>query len=190
MERVMDMETKTDQHVAHVVKDRSTLLDGKECADPTFAFFMPHVKRLNLGGKQLGIDTSRTSDAMIPADARDDKIKQRAILIEEIEALLVQHFPASTGNDRKRKIELLKSHLRTGSWKAVESMPLFDLRAGYESLHQELEGKPSLGVGPITQKVELVAHPLDIPESLRRTLPDLPQRTEDNWVNEFVGLGE
>ena len=59
MERHMNMATKNDEHVAHVIKDRSTLLDGKEIADPTFESFLPHIRCLNLGGVQLGIDTSR-----------------------------------------------------------------------------------------------------------------------------------
>jgi hypothetical protein len=71
MERRMEMDTKTDRHYAKVIKDRSTLLDGREFQDPTFECLIPHIQCLNLGGRQLGVDTSRTSVAMIPADIRD-----------------------------------------------------------------------------------------------------------------------
>jgi hypothetical protein len=40
MERRMNMDTKADEHVAHVIKDRSTLLDGNEFADPGFEQFL------------------------------------------------------------------------------------------------------------------------------------------------------
>jgi hypothetical protein len=93
MERVMNMTTKADEHVAHVVKDRSTLLDGKEIADPTFASFLPHIQCLNLGGRQLGVDTTRNSEASIPADVRDTKRVQRKIVLDEIESLMVLHQP-------------------------------------------------------------------------------------------------
>jgi len=38
-----------------VLKDRSTLLDGKTFRNPTFETFLPHIQLLNLGGKQLGV---------------------------------------------------------------------------------------------------------------------------------------
>ena len=41
MERRMEMDTKTDRHFAKVIKDRSTLLDGREFQDPTFESFLP-----------------------------------------------------------------------------------------------------------------------------------------------------
>jgi hypothetical protein len=39
IERRMNMETNTDEHNARVVKDRSTMLDGKEFSGPTFETF-------------------------------------------------------------------------------------------------------------------------------------------------------
>jgi len=83
MERVMDMATKRDDHVAHVLKDRSDVLDGAEFVNPTFENFLPHILRLNLGGTHLGVDTSRTSDEIIPPDApRDRGSMQLQIVID------------------------------------------------------------------------------------------------------------
>ena len=143
MEREMDMATKTNHHYAKVLKDRSTLLDGKEFADPTFESFLPHIQCLNLGGRQMGVDVTRTSISMIPADTRDNRRTQRKIVIAEIEDLLVSHHPSTGAADKKAKIELVKTHFQA-SWVEVEEvMPLEQLRKGYDTMHFTLEGKHS-----------------------------------------------
>lgn len=130
-------------HTATILKDRSTLLDGKEFANPTFKSFQPHIMMLNLGGKHLGVDTSRTSEHAISADKRDWQPVQRKIVIDEIQTLLVLHIPGQAAADKQRKAQLIRQHFNA-SWTEIEEvMPLFDLRAGYDALHQELEGKPS-----------------------------------------------
>lgn len=143
MERRMNLDTKSDEHIAHVIKDRSTLLDGKEFSDPTFASFLPHIKCLNLGGRQLGVDTTRTSAGIIPRDPRDNRGTQRKIVLAEIEDLLTTHYPSTGAKDKQAKIALIRKHFNA-SWVEVEEvMPLFDLRAGYDALHMELEKAPS-----------------------------------------------
>lgn len=169
MERVMDMATKTDQHIAHVIKDRSTFLDGKEFPDPTFETFLPHIKCLNLGGKQLGIDTTRSSESGIPADARDYKPVQRRIAVDEIQTLLVLHIPGQAAADKKRKIELVHKHFNNASWTEIEEvMPLFDLRVGFDSLYRELEGKPSR-YAPAVQSIQA---PLSASVAINDSLPE------------------
>lgn len=157
MERKMNMLTKADEHVAHVVKDRSTHLDGMEFSDPTFETFLPHINCLNLGGKQMGIDTSRSSASSIPSDAPRDRSRiNRDIVIDEIADLLLRHDASGTsGAAQKKRSELLTKHFGTASKTAIEeAMPMFDLRAGFDSLHLELEGKPSRYGAP---KIEAVA---------------------------------
>jgi hypothetical protein len=187
MEREMDMATKTNRHFAKVLKDRSTLLDGKEFPDPTFENFLPHIQCLNLGGKQLGVDTTRSSMSTIPADVRDNRATQRKIVLAEIEDLLVFHYPGQTAAEKKKKVELLRTHFEA-SWTEMESvMPLERLRKGYDTMHFTLEGKHSRyhiePLKPIAEDLddELPAHSaapksagdgLDIPESLKRTKPN------------------
>ena len=66
-------------------------------------------------------------------------------MIDEINDLLMRHNASGTAAaERKRRSDLMQSHFGTVSKTMIEeTMPLFDLRTGYESLHQELEGKPS-----------------------------------------------
>jgi hypothetical protein len=143
MEREMDMASKTNKHFAKVVKDRATLLDGKEFPDPTFENFLPHIQLLNLGGRHLGVDTTRTSVSMIPADVRDNRATQRKIVLDEIESLIVIHYPGQSAEDKKTKKELLRTHFQA-SWTEMDAvMPLERLRKGYDTLHFSLEGTHS-----------------------------------------------
>ena len=157
MERVMDVKEKKDHHIAHILKDRSTLLDGKEFSDPTFKDFLPHIEMLHLTAgsrSEISIDTSRSSADTIPVEApRDKRAIERGIVIDEINDLLLRHDASGTGAaDKKKRSDLLQRNFGTVSKTAIEeAMSLFDLRAGYESLHQELEGKPSRYSKPATE---------------------------------------
>jgi AAA domain-containing protein len=146
MERQQDIQGSKVVRVwrtATVLKDRSTLLDGQEFEDPGFENFLPHIQLLNLGGRQLGVDTSRTSDHMIKTDKRDWQPVQRRIVLDEIQTLLVLHVPGQAANDKQRKAQLVRAHFKASWTEMEEVMPLIDLRSGYDTLHQELEGAPS-----------------------------------------------
>ena len=169
MERHTDLESMKAYRTGTVLKDRATVIDGKQFRNPTFDCFMPHIKALNLGGRQLGVDTSRTSATLIPADVRDNNRVQRKIVLDEIESLLVLHHPGHAAADKKAKIELLRKHF-AASWTEIEEvMTLFDLRAGYESLHQDLEGGPSRYGKP---RIAPAAEPPAIDDGL----PEFPER--------------
>jgi hypothetical protein len=64
------------------------------------------------------VDASRNSSALIPASPRDNDALQRKIVLDEIETLLVLHFPSTSGADKKAKLELLRRHFHA-AW--VES---------------------------------------------------------------------
>jgi hypothetical protein len=67
---------------------------------------------------------------------------QRKIVLDEIEALLVQHYPGQAAADKKRKV--VREHFGTSNWTEIsQQMGLLALRAGYNSLHERLEKKPS-----------------------------------------------
>jgi hypothetical protein len=128
---------------ATVLKDRAAVIDGKVFRDPGFADFLPHVERLALGGRQLGIDQSRVTKDLVLPDSFDNRSTQRKIVLDEIESLIVIHHPGQAAADKKAKAELLRTHFRA-FWKEMESvMPLDRLRAGYDTLHLALEGKHS-----------------------------------------------
>lgn len=144
MEREKTLDMKKPVRTAQVLKDRSRLIDGKAFANPSFKDFAPHILFLNIGGAHVGVDTTRNSERDIPADADRDKNKiYRRIVIDEIESLLVMHFPGQTSDEKRTKKELIREHFKA-SWTEIEElMPLESLRAGYDSLHRKLERKPS-----------------------------------------------
>jgi hypothetical protein len=136
--------SKTIIRTATVLKDRSDVLDGLQFDDPTFENFLPHIERLNLGGKHPGFDASRTSEAMFPAEgeARDIRVARRKVALGDIQDLLVLHVPGQAAADKKRKIEMLHKHFSAGWTEMEELMPLEQLQKGFASLKAELEPTP------------------------------------------------
>jgi hypothetical protein len=128
---------------------------------------MPHIKYLNLGAKQLGVDVTRTSEASIPADIRENSRVHREIVLDEIQSILTSHYPGQTAAEKKTKIDLLKKHFRAGWTEMEKLMPLPDLRAGYDDLHFELEG--------VVSKYSYVKQPVpDMDDSLPEFEDKLP----------------
>lgn len=142
MERDLALDTKIVSRTATVLKDRSQRLDGKQFANPTFATFLPHIDFLALGGTHEGHDAARNSEDAIPDEdgpSSDIKTIRRGIVLDEIEALLVEHYPSTTAADKKAKADLIKTHFKTTSWTEIAKlMPLTDLQSNYDSLHRAL----------------------------------------------------
>jgi hypothetical protein len=194
MERHTDMETMKAYRTATILKDRGSVIDGQVFRDPTFEHFMPHIQLLNLGGKHLGVDASRNSALLMPAaDKRDDNARQRRIVLDEITTLMTIHFPGQTAKEKTGKLTMMLKHFKACWTEMEEVMPLFDLRAGYESLHQELEGKASRYCPREAQPVPAMND--GIPDFLRRedaaaATPAAEPKTnghdERGWVSAFL----
>lgn len=149
MDRHTDMGSRKVTRTATILKDRSTLIDGKVFTNPGFKDFLPHIRFLNIGGAHIGVDTSRTSERDIPADAGRDKDRiYRKIVIDEIQSLLVEHFPGQTADEKRTKQSLLREHFNA-SWTEIEElMSLVRLREGFDSLFRKLERRPSKYAAP------------------------------------------
>jgi hypothetical protein len=187
MERHQEMDGNSVAGVyrsATVLKDRSTLLDGKEFRDPDFAAFMPHIERLNLGGKQLGVETSRATTHAI--DPRDSRTVQRKIVIDEIGMLMTLHIPGQSAQDKTRKVRLLLDCFNAGWAEIEEVMPLQDLREGFDKLHRELEGKPSKYAALLAGSKEMLDDNLPVAiEAPANTVPTSPKLdgTGTDWTS-------
>jgi hypothetical protein len=67
----------------------------------------------------------------------------REIVLDEIQSLITRYYPGQSAAEKKTKLDLLKAHFNA-AWTEMERlMPLSDLRAGYDTLHIELEGEKS-----------------------------------------------
>lgn len=146
MERNTDLKTMQVVREATVLKDRFRTLDGQTFINPSFKTFAPHILKLNLAGNHNGVDLSRTSADLVPADAKRENYGiRRKIVIDELDALLLEHGASGTSNDAKAKrAALVKEHFKTTSKTLIEElMSLVDLQANFDSLHRALTGQPS-----------------------------------------------
>lgn len=133
-------------HRVTVLKDRCDIINGQEFDfdpvkrtdgdNPVFDALAPHVQLLNLGGDQLGVDTTRDSSAMFQ-DGRGEyerMKKDREIVLEAIGEFIGYAIPGQSADEKKRKKELLQLGFGTMAWKAVETKRLPELRAGFQAI--------------------------------------------------------
>ena len=135
-------------HRCHVIKDRADMIDGQHFDNPTFACFLPVIETLNLGGRHLGIDTSRSSEEVFDAEGRTEQARKeqtRKVLLEEIEGILVRHFPSTSGADKKAKLERLEEVFGTTSWTRISALSREELRNGMDRLWTMLEPEAVMG---------------------------------------------
>ena len=170
MERHMDIDSKKVYRTASILKDRSDRLDGKIIRNPSFEDFEPHIAFLNLGGQHTGVDTSRSSEDRIDRDQRSqwsiDK-QRKEIVLDEIQQLMVKHYPSTSKEDKLRKIELLEVHFGTRSWKKIEiDYSLEETKKGYNNMHVELEGYHPDGAKP-EEQAALDAEDDNLPDKKR-----------------------
>lgn len=162
MEQVENLRTGQVVHRATVQKDRSTLLDGQQFDNPDFDSFLPHIKCLALGSPHIGVGVTGDSQHLLKLQKRDWAPVQRDICIDEIQTLLAMHYPSQNAEDKKARLKGMLTHFNA-TWTEIEKvMPLPDLRAGYDSLHRELEGSPSKYASAIAAD----ARPNDLNDSL------------------------
>lgn len=136
------MEHSTDTHgkmtrKATVMKDRFREIDGAEFINPTFKDFAPHFAKLNWGGRQGGVDSSRNSEGMIDADVYDERRDQKKIILEEIAAMLTRAYTTSR-EDKIKRLDALKLCFGTESDLALERSPYDDLWRGKMQLAEYL----------------------------------------------------
>lgn len=145
MERAQEM--SKIKRIAHILKDRSTRLDGKSIESPTFNDFLPHIEFLNLGGQQVGFDSRRTSKDMIEPNEKSQwqlDQQQRKIILDQVKELLTKHWPGATKEEKLAKADALERDFGTRSWVEIEET--FDvprLKNCYNTLHHQLEGAPA-----------------------------------------------
>jgi len=124
-------------HRAWVVKDRFDIIDGKSFDDPDFESFLPHIEKLNIGGKHRAFDSGRTSKDYVKSDNNNfAKIKQREKLLEKIKNEILLIYPSQTTEDKTEKIRLMKSIFGTSAWSEVQDLSLCMLESGLNQLEQ------------------------------------------------------
>lgn len=131
-------------HTAYILKDRTTLLDGKRFINPTFDAFMPVWNRLNIGGEHLGVDVTGDSSQLFArnSDASIGETKRKIeIILEEIQGDMTSAYPGRSAEDTKTKADLMQDAFGTRSWTAVSGLDLPVLRSGREKLKTLIAAK-------------------------------------------------
>jgi len=142
MEREMNVNDNSVQRTAYILKERFDIIDGKSFKNPNFTTFLPHIELLNLGGQQIGVETSRTSAEMIPENGRNEfryKEEQKEIILEKLQALFTKAgFSGQSKEGKLQVITMLEHHFGTPSWKELEvSFSVEALRKGYLTIEHE-----------------------------------------------------
>jgi hypothetical protein len=138
------------ERVAYILKDRSTLLDGKVLRNPGFKDFLPHIRTLDIGGKGVSVDTTRASPDLISEDgdtAWKHREQQKEIALEEIAEEINKMHPGATEAAKTARKDLLEKVFGTRSWKSVESLKLSELQDARNRVWVESRGH-GYGVDP------------------------------------------
>ena len=139
-------------HRAHILKDRSWALNGKEVdfADKdgytkgdwknVYQAFAPHFQVLNIGGRQQSAPTS-TSDGLFGPDGSSEyyrRERQKRIALEEIETTMVLLWPGQDQKSKRLKLLVVEAVFGTRSWEAVQQQSVEQIERGLRAL-RELE---------------------------------------------------
>lgn len=118
-------------------------LNGKEFLMPKFEDFLPHISRLNLGGDHISIEQTSSVDALkSPKWSTEEYQKQRTILLEEIQAIMTLAYPsAHSSEEKKLRLDSLKTAFNTHSWTEIENMKIDQLKTGYDLLIRCIDKK-------------------------------------------------
>jgi hypothetical protein len=126
MEKAREGSGKIGQGIIHrawVVGDRFHDLTGKSFDNPGFDAFLSHIKKLNLGGEHLGVDTENSSQELFSGpEARMSIQKRREILLECIQNEITKRIPGRTTKEQQEKIKLLEDIFGTSSWTAISDI--------------------------------------------------------------------
>ena len=128
-------------HVAYVLKDRSTRIEGARFVDPTFDDFAPVFDFLNLGGDHVGVSTLNNSQELFAKDSDKNYFERRKrieVLKEELMGEMLISYPGRSAEEVKAKTALLKEIFGTTSWVALDEYTPERLRQGLDELKAKL----------------------------------------------------
>jgi hypothetical protein len=109
------------------------------------SFFKPHMDLLRAGA-HAPVDANVKTDVPVDDDGNTEwqrEKRERAILCEEIQGLLMKAWPGQTAAEKKAKAEAIESAFQTRSWTKVESLNSATLRDGIERIKSIVESAES-----------------------------------------------
>ena len=126
MERLQEMDGGSLTRMvrqATILKDRSTVIDGKTFENPTYADFAPVIEVMLDAPATVETAAERDAGTLVQTEEEQYARKQRRkVLLEEIEGYLTSVWPSQTAEQKKRKADALSWAFGTRSWTAIEMM--------------------------------------------------------------------
>jgi len=122
-------------HRAWINKDKFDVMNFKFCDDPGFDFFLPHISKLNLGGKHKAIDLGRNSEEIFTRkDVGAEKFRQRDILLEKIQNEIYKLYSGQDKKSKLNRLKILEDVFGTNAWGEIERMSNEMLEGGLGSI--------------------------------------------------------
>ena len=150
MERMQEMDGGSIKKVTRqgvVIKDRSTVIDGKVFENPDYKDFAPAIDVMLEAPEKLETTAERDAGTLFRTEEEKYEWKQmKKRWLEEIENYLVSVWPGQSADQKKLKIDAIKYAFDTMSWTVVESLRPEALEAGFKriqdfvKMHIQVEG--------------------------------------------------
>ncbi len=125
---------------ATILKDRSTILDGKTFQNPTFEHFAPAIEAMLENPMPRNTIISPEGDTGLLFRTEEEKYewrRERDKWLEELDGLLIRIAPASTGKDKQLKLDLLDKVFGTTSTTAIGELRPEQIADGYKKVGLE-----------------------------------------------------
>jgi hypothetical protein len=133
-EEVLD-DKKSVWREATVIKDRSTMVDGKTFRNPTYEHFAPAVDRCLDAGVKRAQPLEQNAGSLFHTEEDKAAWKRRIdVELEEIEGMLTATWPGQTAEAKRMKVESLFHAFGTRSWTAITQMRPERLEQGKASI--------------------------------------------------------
>lgn len=114
---------------ALILKDRSSLIDGKTFINPTFKDFEPVIKYL-LGTEKGEVAKTTDSRNMAPVDLYPDRKERREIVLEKITGEFEKRQFGTSKEDKANKLLIVERVFNTTSWEEISKKKIEDLEIG------------------------------------------------------------
>lgn len=142
---------------AYVLKDRADILDGKYFDNPTYLNFAPHWSFLNIGGEHRPLEKGDSQD-LFDREGKPEWKKekeQKDIILEEIQNLLVEWFPGTSGKEKRAKVRIIEEAFGRPSWEYVQGLNLEMIKVGKTKILQILSVEENYETLLLNEKASL-----------------------------------
>ena len=145
MERFEEVlgEEKKAWREATIIKDRSTLIDGKTFKNPTYKDFSPVIEDMLLNPETFKQSEQTDTSELFPRndDERANYGRTKDITLEEIEGQLLRAWPSKSVADNQAKLDTIDKVFETRSWTFLTTKGVAELQAGLASIREIVEAE-------------------------------------------------